>query len=125
MITTAPDLMRRFIPTPHRTTFCTPSSGVLVMSNDSDLIQHLHTFSPQCEFAAEWVCKLLRDCESPPTSQEDICFGHDALLVQCYRSGTQFVADRDSKEVFGFIAPNDPADRVADFLIRFIACISY
>jgi hypothetical protein len=53
----------------------------------------------------------------PPASLTEISFGHDGLHVESYPSGTQFVTDCESREVFGFIAHDEAVGNVVACLL--------
>jgi hypothetical protein len=125
MISAQPDLLRRFVATPHHARIRAHSLHVDVMSNDSLLVECLRMeLASESQTEAEWTCKILRDTEKPIESPRDISFGHPGLDVKCYSSGTQFVVDRDSREVFGFIVPEDSCERVAESLEQLLGRVA-
>lgn len=122
MTTSPPDLLRRFVATPYHTVIRAKNSHCRVMSNDSDLIECLRELSLASNRSnrADWVCRILRDIDRPVGAEKEISFGHDGLHVECYQSGTQFVVDWESREIFGFIAPGDEVSDVVGRLVSLL-----
>ena len=106
-----PDLMRRFVVTPHHATCLYRGRMISIVSNDSEVIRCFADGPQNVNGASEpgWNCKIIRDTETPIASQEYETFGYNGLEVRSFASGSQFVIDRDAREILAFASPRDPA----------------
>lgn len=125
-VAAAPDLLRRFVYTPYTISVCLCGKTFSLRSNDTDIIDCLRgeSESSSSDPSPDWACILVRDHESPFCAPINIFFGHDELEIDTYVGGTQIVVDYQTKEVFGFIAANEPGGHVVELLIRVLARFS-
>jgi hypothetical protein len=102
-----PDLLRRFVATPHISTFAIKGFHVTLETNDTGLIQTLETFLAGCDSASQpqtsyW--KLIRDELAPCGGREITVVPSGSMHTLLIGLGTLVVIDRERREVLGFIA---------------------
>jgi len=121
-VAAAPDLLQRFVATPAATRRQIGEISISVLSNDESIVAAVEAITSKEAGRAsqKWSCKLVRDREAPIASEVEICYHHHGLEVLCLLSGTQFVIDHDSLEVFGFIAPAEEPGPLAARLVEII-----
>ena len=114
MISPAPDLLRRFVDTPHKITCLIHGRVVSIESNGLDLVECFAPVSQQIKGNASWTCKIVRDAETSAAAMEWETFGHDSLEVKCLESGSQLVIDHETRELLVFVARNDSGRLIAE-----------
>jgi hypothetical protein len=116
MMAPAPDLLRRFVATPHKTRCVIHGRVVSIESNKLDLVECFVPTNQRTSGDLIWICKIVRGTEAPIAPMECETLGHDTLEVKCFRGGSQLVIDRETREVFVFVVPNDSGALIAELV---------
>ena len=104
-----PDLLRRFVPTPHISSFCIGGTRVRLKTNDLILATTIRGMTTGCESenkgeVSHW--KLIRDEQAPRGGREVTVLSSEPTGTLLLGLGTVIAVDRERREVMGFIAPD-------------------
>ena len=111
--TSAPDLLRRFVPSPHVCNLLAGDTCVRLETNDPSIVAAMSNIaSPSLEENREVSCfwKLIRDEEAPSGGREITILSSGPLSTLRLGMGTVIAIDRERREVLGFIAPDVSAE---------------
>lgn len=115
-----PDLLRRFVPTPYVFRKCDGPNQISVESNDLEIALGLWRaclIRDRNNVARGLLCKLIRDIAGPVGGAEITIASDGALRVLYLGRGTILIHDRESSELFGFIARNIKVEELVTSLI--------
>lgn len=103
-----PDLLRRFVPTPLVSTFCTRDVRMRLETNDPLIITAMQsaTVPGSLENGDLSFWKLIRDDEAPHGSRKVTILSSGPLSSLLVDAGTVIVIDRELREVLGFLGPD-------------------
>jgi hypothetical protein len=108
--TGVPDLLQRFVPTPHVLCFCIDDTRIFFETNDLSLVDATWTFGaalPEAEHvSAAYRWKVIRDHQVRGNGQEITILSSDALSVILRGTETIITIDRQLHEVLAFIGPD-------------------
>jgi hypothetical protein len=108
-ITRVPDLLRRFVDTPHIARFQVGSTRARLETNDLILAATIQAATAGCETegAGElWYWKLIIDEQAPRGGREVIVLSAGPIGTMIVGLGTVIAVDRERREVLGFVAPD-------------------
>jgi hypothetical protein len=110
--TLVPDLLRRFVPTPHVFNFLAGESCVRLETNDPSIVAAMRSgtaLSSDGNRGLSYSWKLIRDEAAPCGGQEVTILSFGPLSTVLLGAGTVIAIDRERWEVLGFIAPDVPS----------------
>jgi hypothetical protein len=113
------DLLRRFVPTPTKATYCIDGVRVRVETNDLTLLPELRPdpdASGPC--ALEW--KLIRDADSPGPLAELMFVGSATLSIVAMGTACLLGFDHETRKLFGFIGADIDALTFQQYLVPFL-----
>lgn len=104
-----PDLLRRFVRTPHISSFCIGGTWVRLETNDLTLTSTIQSMTAGCETenrgeVSHW--KLIRDEQAPCGGREVTVLSSEPIGTLLLGFGTVIAVDRERREILGFIAPD-------------------
>jgi hypothetical protein len=111
--TSAPDLLRRFVPAPHVCNLFAGGSCVRLETNDPSIVTAMRSVtapSPNENGRVSYSWKLIRDEEGPSGGREITILSSGPLSTLLLSMGTVIAIDRERREVLGFIAPDVSAE---------------
>ena len=118
-----PDLLRRFVPTPHSCVFRIGNSYARLKTNDptlADTIQKAKVCRGKSDApeGSEW--KLIRDNQAPCGGREVSSFSAGPIGTLLLGPGTLIAVDRERREILGFIAPDISGEEFAAIALPLI-----
>jgi hypothetical protein len=109
------DLLRRFVPTPHKSTMQLASVKVTVETNDPSLVaSRLLPNSSLSSPACQW--KLVRDVDTCSEPAEVSVVAAGDLRVYTMGPACLIAADRESKQILAFIGMSVDAPLFEEFI---------
>lgn len=131
---TAPDLLLRFVPTPHVFSFCRDDVHLRIETNDLNIALAVRKFCmlpSKGEQQTVLLWKFIRDRMAPPGDMElttrAIAFQNISnrlttlsdgpLRTLLLDTGTMITFDRERHEILGFLAPEVTAEQLVMTLI--------
>jgi hypothetical protein len=122
-ISCVPDLLRRFVATPHSSVFCIGNDHVRLETNDLSLADTIRNANvcrekSNAQEHSEW--KLIRDNQAPCDGKDITIFSAGSIGTILLGTGTIIVVDRERREVFGFITPDISRDEMASTVLPLI-----
>ena len=119
-ITRVPDLLRRFVATPHISRFHVGITRARLETNDPILAATIQAATAGCETegAGEcWYWKLIRDEQAPRGGSEVSVLSAGPIGTLLFGLGTAIAVDRERREVLGFVAPDISGEEFAAILL--------
>ena len=121
--TLVPDLLRRFAPTPHVCMLCIGGLSVRLETNDPILARAIQSVTLRYEprdsdSASHW--KLIRDEQAPCGGIEVTILSAGPIGLLLLGSGTVIAADRERREILGFVAADLSAEKCAAVVLPLI-----
>ena len=121
--TPVPDLLRRFIATPHVSTFYIGDTPVRLETNDPVLAGAIHNSTALCETengsaTSHW--KLIRDEQAPCGGTEITVLSAGPLGILLFGFGTVIAADRERREILGFVAADLSAESCVTMVLPLV-----
>ncbi len=114
----APDLLRRFIPTPVKGKYCVGGLRMMVQTNDFTLLPAL-PFDPDHDGAGEqnlaWT--LIRDADSHGLLEPPLFLKSGTLTVVLLGTACVVGVDHERRELFGFIGADIDVRAHQEFLV--------
>ncbi len=104
-----PDLLRRFVPTPHTQTVDTGDIVVRLETNDIDIVsetQRLGTTLKDADSREVLLLKVVRDPDAPRDEGEVTVLSAPPLFTIYRGTGTVLALDCERREGVGFVAPD-------------------
>jgi hypothetical protein len=119
----APDLLQRFVATPHSSVFCTGRGCVRLDTNDPTLANTIQTATVCREKSdapedSDW--KLIRDEQAPCGGKEVSVLSAGPIGTVLLGRGTVIAVDQERREVLGFIAPDISGEEFAAIALPLI-----
>jgi hypothetical protein len=121
----APDLLRRFVPTPLRTRFRVGDLTVVVETNDFSLLPALPLETGRDDLIPsnlEW--KLIRDSDVQGLLQEPMVLSSGALTIVAMGTACVLGVDHERRELSCFIGAEIDARTFQEFLVPFLCRLS-
>jgi hypothetical protein len=121
--TALPDLLRRFVATPHRCRAVAQSMIITIETNDQEMLAALRDRAEQLigvlrsSSDSAWHWKLVRDHDFSQSTFEAHLLSGDALSTLFLGTGTIVAIDWIRGELLGFVAANLPAQQLLDILL--------
>lgn len=119
-ITRVPDLLRRFVATPHISRFHVGSTRARLETNDLILAATIQAATAGCETegAGEfWYWKLIIDEQAPRGGREVSVLSAGPIGTLLFGLGTVIAVDRERREVLGFVAPDISGEEFAAIVL--------
>lgn len=109
-----PDLLRRFVATPHVSMFRIGDTSVSLETNDAVLAGAIQNVSAPCEAengdgTSHW--KLIRDEQAPCGGSEVTVLSAGPIGILLFGFGTVIAADQERREILGFVAADLSAEK--------------
>ena len=104
-----PDLLRRFVETPHASEFCIGSSRARLETNDPILAKAVQKALAACEvepIGSDSNWKLIRDEQAPCGGLNVTVLSAGPIGTLLLGRGTVIAVDRERREILGFVAPD-------------------
>lgn len=117
---TAPDLLLRFVPTPHVFSFCRDDVHLRIETNDLNIALAVRKFCmlpSKGEQQTVLLWKFIRDRMAPPGDMELTTLSDGPLRTLLLDTGTMITFDRERHEILGFLAPEVTAEQLVMTLI--------
>jgi len=119
-----PDLLRRFVPTPHETAAVIGDLKIRLQSNDIELLAAMHPAATNNTndkgATASLLMRLIRDDEAPSDTSRLVLLSSGPLITLFVGIGTVLTLDCERREISGFVAASIPAARVVTELLPMI-----
>lgn len=113
-----PDLLRRFVATPHTFTAGVDENSVRLETNDRAILSE---FQSQVQYLPRsYTWKLIRD-DATSTGQETTVIVSGPLLTVLLGTETWVVVDRERRQVVGFVASDVNAGKLLNRLSSIFA----
>jgi len=119
------DVLRRFIPTPHRAKYRIGPIEVVVETNDFGLLPSIPSqqgAGDPVEGTLEW--KLVRDHDVDGGLDEPVFFTSGTLTVVRMGSACLLGLDHERRELLGFLGDSVDSRTFQDFLVPFLCGLS-
>jgi hypothetical protein len=118
-----PDLLRRFVATPHSSVFRVGSTNVRLETNDPTLANTIQKATvcrvkSVAQEDSDW--KLIRDKQAPCGGREISVLSTGPIGTVLLGRGTFIAVDRERREVLGFIAPDISGEEFAAIALPLI-----
>jgi hypothetical protein len=127
-IATPPDLLQRFVPTPHTLRFRIEDLWVCLETNDPAIVAAMRTTeaapSGVADSAFSYLWKIVRDQQARGDGQEITVLSSGALSTVLRGTHTIIAIDRQVGEVLAFIATDVSAEEFATRLVPIILGLS-
>jgi hypothetical protein len=123
-VATTPDLLRRFIATPHRFGALLCSTVISFETNDQELLTAFRAGAEHLAGALvsssqkPWYWKVIRDYDVVQVDVVPFVLEDETLSTLFVGTGTVAAVDWESRELLGFIAANISAQYLLDALIN-------
>lgn len=121
--TLVPDLLRRFIATPHVSILCIGDTCARLETNDlilASTIQGAIVCQEKSDAQEDSDWKLIRDEQAPCGGREVSVLSADPIGTILLGLGTIVAVDRERREVLGFIAPDISGEEFAAIALPLI-----
>lgn len=121
--TLVPDLLRRFVATPHSFRFCIGRTCAKLETNDLALASTIQGATvcredSRAQGDSDW--KLIRDEQAPCGGREVSVLSAGPIGTLLVGAGTVIAVDRERREVLGFIAPDISGEEFIDLVLPLI-----
>jgi hypothetical protein len=127
VMTPAPDLLRRFVSTPHASRHQVHDTCVYLETNDVELAMTMRAnFNSSAEHDSfpSILWKLIRDDEAPCGGREVTILSSGPMSTLLIGPGTVICIDRQQHEVLGFLSANISASEFVNVVMPTILRLS-
>jgi hypothetical protein len=123
-----PDILRRFTPTPYVFEVWVDGRCVRIEADDLEValaIRHACRVRRIGDEGSTLLWRMIRDDKAPEYAAELTVFATGGVKALMHRSGTLLIADREKREVFGFIGAGLKMPELTERLLPRLMCSTY
>jgi hypothetical protein len=117
-----PDLLQRFVPTPHTAVVALSGAKIVIQSNDKELIASLEGAGtpPENLNTSSLNARVVRDHAAPTGGSDITVISNWPLATIIFGAGTVLAVDSERCELLGFIAMSVSAEQFIGSLLPIV-----